>query len=116
MPQYSFKNPETEEVIDVFFHMNDEKVFIDEDGLEWSRVFTVPQAAIDVNLDPFSERQFLDKTAKGGTLGDLWDRSAEASEKREKITGGEDSLKRKTFNEYSEKRKGKKHEHDRKKK
>jgi hypothetical protein len=43
-----------------------------------------------------------------GTIGDLWDRSAELSEKRSKIYG-KDPVKDKYFKDWSKKRKGKKH-------
>jgi hypothetical protein len=44
--------------------MNDEKIYIDENGTKWNREFTVPQASIDVNIDPFSKKAFMDKTNK----------------------------------------------------
>ena len=37
MPIYLFQHPETEEVAELFFGMNDEKKYIDEDGTEWKR-------------------------------------------------------------------------------
>jgi hypothetical protein len=82
MPYYLFRHPETEELIELFFHMNDEKKFIDEAGLEWRREFVVPQASIDVNIDPHSKRAFMDKTYKAGTFGEMFDLSKELSEKR----------------------------------
>ena len=33
MPYYLFSNPDTEEIREIFFHMNDEKVYIDENNL-----------------------------------------------------------------------------------
>ena len=82
MPYYLFSNPETEEVREIFFHMNDEKVYIDENNLKWNREFVVPQASMDTNIDPYSKRAFMDKTNKAGTFGEMMDLSKELSEKR----------------------------------
>lgn len=85
MPYYSFKHPKKEKYIDVVFGMNDKKFYVDENGLEWERVWHKPQMAIDssfVNVDPWDKTSFIKKTEKGGTIGDLWDRAAELSEKR----------------------------------
>lgn len=82
MPYYTFRHPSTEETQDIFFHMNDEKIYIDENGIKWNREFTVPQAGIDTRIDPYSSRAFVDKTKKAGTVGELFDLSKEMSEKR----------------------------------
>jgi hypothetical protein len=82
MPYYLFSNPETEEIREIFFHMNDEKVYIDDNGLKWNREFVVPQASIDTNIDPYSKRAFMDKTNKAGTFGEMMDLSKELSERR----------------------------------
>jgi hypothetical protein len=94
MPYYLFKNPETEEICELFFHMNDEKKFIDESGIEWHREFVVPQASIDTNIDPYSKRAFMDKTNKAGTFGEMMDLSKELSEKR---GGGKNDPVKKDF-------------------
>ena len=44
MPLYDFKHPEREEYIELSFGMNDEKSYIDEEGVEWGRVFEIPNA------------------------------------------------------------------------
>jgi hypothetical protein len=76
----------------------------------WKRVFTVPQASIDARVDPFSAKQFADKTgSKKGTYGDLLDRSAEMSHERAVQAGGIDPVKSQYFNDYSKKRRGAKH-------
>jgi hypothetical protein len=62
--------------------MKDNKVFIDEDSVEWNRLFCAPQLGFDTKIDPFSKKAFLEKTQKGGTIGDLFDLSKEMSEKR----------------------------------
>jgi len=88
MPRYDYINDETGEIREVIQSMNEKHIYIDENGKEWRRVFSIPQAAIDscfANVDPYDPKSFVKKTSKGGTIGDLWDRAAELSEKR----GGE---------------------------
>jgi hypothetical protein len=112
MPTYVFENPDTGEIIEVTQGVKDKHEFFDGGGLEYKRVWTVPNAAIDTSIDPFSSTDFVNKTrGKGCTMGDLWDASKEASQKREKITG-KDGAKEKHFKDYSKKRKGLKHKED----
>lgn len=109
MPQYLFENPKTGEVKEVIQTMSEPHVY-SEDGIEWARVWTVPQGAIDVKIDPFNQRQFMDKTgANKGKLGEVWDRSAEMSERRADQAGGIDPVKEKYYKNYSAKRQGKPH-------
>ena len=83
MPLYTYRHPDTGEEKDVIQSMNDEHIYIDEFGLEWKRVFTVPHASIDSNIDPFSQSQFRDSTgAKKGTVGNMLDYSEEMSQRR----------------------------------
>ena len=82
MPYYLFSHPKTEEIREIFFHMNDEKVYIDENNLKWNREFVVPQASMDTNINPYSKQAFMDKTNKAGTFGEMMDLSKELSEKR----------------------------------
>lgn len=115
MPLYLYQNPETEEIIEVLQGMNDKHEYFDTEGLEWKRVFTVPTASIDTKIDPFSARDFVNKTGtKKGTVGDMMDLSADLSRAREEKTGSEDPVKRKVFQDY-EKKVGKKHLMDKKK-
>lgn len=109
MARYNYQNPETEEVIEVIQTMSEEHVYFDENGLKWNRLFTVPQMSFDVKCDPHSEKDFAKITNKPGTIGDLWDRSAELSEKRASKNGGIDPVKEKYFEDYSKKRSGQKH-------
>ena len=44
MPLYDFKHPERDEYIELSFGMNDDKAYIDEEGVEWQRVFEIPNA------------------------------------------------------------------------
>ena len=62
MPAYEFKHPSKEEYVEVFFHMDDEKSYIDEGGISWERVFNT------ANLSPtyrtFDEKRQVDKNGK----------------------------------------------------
>ena len=109
MPTYIFENPKTKKTIEVFQRINEPHEYADEDGIKWNRVFTVPNAAVDTEVDPFSSEDFVKKTSQGcGTMGELWDRSKELSEMRkEKL--GHDPVKEKYLERYSKKRHGLKH-------
>ena len=109
MPLYPFVHPDTGETKDVFFHMNDDKVYVDTDGVEWKREFHAPQLNTEASIDPWNNADFVNKTNKGGTVGDLLDRSAELSAKRAEQNGGVDPVKEKYYNDYSKKRNGQKH-------
>jgi hypothetical protein len=53
MPSYDFKHPEKEEYIELFFSMNEEKTYVDEEGVEWKRVFSSPNVnATNRSYDP----------------------------------------------------------------
>lgn len=109
MPYYTYSHPETGEEKDVFQKMLDKHEYIDETGVQWNRVFTVPNAGIDtVKLDPFSKRDFLKKTDKQGTIGEIMDRSKEMSEKRTQKEGY-DPLQKKYFKDWSKVRGGRRH-------
>jgi hypothetical protein len=103
MPYYLFSHPDTGEIQEVFFHMNDEKIYIDENGLKWNREFVVPQASMDTKIDPHSKKAFMDKTNKAGTFGEMMDLSKELSEKR----GGakNDPVKKQYVRDWKTKRK-----------
>lgn len=107
MPEYLFENPKTKETKSFFFGMKDEKKVVI-NGVEWKRVFTVPQASIDTAVDPFSQKDFIKATNKKGTYGDLMDRSAELSAKR-KDKAGIDPIRENYFKNYSAERSGLKH-------
>ena len=100
MPQYTFTNHDESEYLDVFFHMNDKKVFIGPDGKEWRRVYTSPNASIDSKIDPFSSRDFVEKTGrKKDNYGSLLDRAKEASIARTQKEGF-DPVKKKWLDTY----------------
>lgn len=112
MGMYIFEHPKTGKTVEIYQSVHDKHEYIDAKGIKWNRVYTVPQASIDSQIDPFSSKQFTEKTAnKAGTVGDLWTRSAELSEKREKIAG-KDAVKEKWFKNWSKERNGKKHPND----
>lgn len=99
MPYYQFIHPNGKSTIDVFFHMNDKKFFIDADGVEWNRVFTPTSFAFDTRIDPHDPKAFVRKTEKGGTFGSIMDLSKELSERRGGDKGDELKVK------YDKKRK-----------
>ena len=108
MPLYLYSHPERGEIKEILQSMNEEHIYF-EDGVQWKRIFTVPTASIDTKIDPFSQKQFIEKTGnKKGTMGNMMDLSAELSQKREQSNGKEDPVKRQHFSDY-EKKVGKKH-------
>ena len=111
MPLYVFENPDTGETLELLFGMNDEKSHVDDNGLEWRRIFLPTSHTMDAEIDPFSSKSFLEKTNSKGKVADLMDRSKEMSEKR-KNKLGYDPVQKKYFEEYSSKRNGLKHHLD----
>tara|TARA_Y100001963_G_C6684714_1_gene401633 strand:+ start:475 stop:843 length:369 start_codon:yes stop_codon:yes gene_type:complete len=109
MPCYLFQHPKTEEVIEVFQSIKDRHEYIDDKGVKWNRIWTVPNASVD-SMNDGSLEGFMKYTEgkRGGTMGDLWEASKEASEKRQQRYG-HDKVKQKNQAEYSNKRKGLKH-------
>ncbi len=115
MPFYNFQHPESGEIKEIFFHMEDEpKEYKDKEGVTWQRLFSIPQLSTEASIDPWDNTAFIDKTAKQkGSMGDLMDQSAELSSKRAAQNGGVDPLKKEYFKKYSEERAGNKHPKDR---
>ena len=108
MPQYCFEHPTTGEVKQIFIPISAAERTYSEDGVVWNRVWTVPQASFDSVYDCDSPKDFAAKTAnKRGSLGDLWSKSAELSEKRAK-RDGIDPIRQKHLQNYHKKT-GKKH-------
>ena len=100
MPLYCFTNSDESEYVDVFFHMNDKKFYVGPDGKEWRRVYTSPNASIDCKIDPFSSRDFVEKTGrKRDNYGSLLDRAKEASIQRTEKEG-RDVVKEKWLKNY----------------
>jgi len=110
MPEYIYQHPNTEKIITIMQSVHDNHEYIDENGLKWNRIFTSPQLNTQGKLSAESNQKDFAEYTKNhkGTIGDLWDRSAELSEKRTKIYG-KDPIKDKYFKDWSKKRKGKKH-------
>ena len=107
MPIYIFQNPETEELIEVLQKMDEDHKYTDEHGLQYTRLYTIPNYSIDSRIDPFSSKDFAEKTRnKKGTIGDLLNESKELSEKR---GGQSNDPVLKTFLSSYEKEKGVKH-------
>jgi hypothetical protein len=110
MPIYIYKHPEKEEYIEVIQSMNEEHIYLDEDGLEWKREWTNPQLNCESNIDPFDNTAFVEKTGKmKGSYGDMLDLSKEMSEKRKSSHGGVDPVKEKYYDNYAKERKGARH-------
>jgi hypothetical protein len=110
MPLYIFENPQTKERKEIVQRMTDVHEY-EETGVKWVRVFESPQANTTGHIDPFSAKDFVEKTrGTRGTVGDLWDRSAELSEKR-KQKMGHDPIKEKSVKDYEKKTGGKEHPH-----
>ena len=82
MATYTFQHPKTGETIEIVQPMNEKHVYVDQDGLEWTRVWHPVSFAFDTKVDPHDPKAFVKKTEKGGTLGDIMDLSREMSEKR----------------------------------
>lgn len=107
MPIYKYKNPETDEIIEVVQTMNEPHEY-ESNGTKWQREFTVPTASIDSKWDPLNSRDFVEKTKnKRGTMGDIYDKAEELGKRREEIIG-KDPVKEKMIKDYR-KETGKKH-------
>ena len=108
MPEYIYEHPDTGEQVTVLHSIHEEHVY-EINGVEYNRVYTIPHASIDTQIDPHSAKDFREKAK--GSIGDLWDQSAEASAQREE-RHGQDPVKNKFFEDYSKSRKGAKHPQD----
>ena len=114
MPLYNYIDDDDGEIYEVEQGMNDvHELFIS--GKKLRRLFSIPNAAVKTRLDPFSSKDFVEKTGgMKGSVGDMLDMSAEMSAARAEKHDGVDPVQRKHFDDY-EKRVGKKHLQDRKK-
>jgi hypothetical protein len=114
MALYIFQHPKTKEVQEVIQTMSETHIY-EKDGVQWVRIFAVPALATGDtptmnDINPFDNQAFIKKTGKMHvTQGDLWDASAELSEKRAKKHGGIDPIKAKAVSDYAKKTGGKKH-------
>ena len=110
MPIYLYQNPKTGKVKEIMQSVHDTHEYF-ENQIKWDRIFTTPEVNTFGTLGAESSaRQFSELTGKQkGTMGDLWDRSQELSDKRKKLYGGADPVKNKYYKDWSKKRKGKVH-------
>jgi len=110
MPEYLYEHPKSKEIISIIQSVHDEHEFFDKKGIKWNRVFTAPELNTQDKLTEKSSENDFARVTKNqkGNVGDLWDRSAELSDKRKKIYG-EDPVKKRYFDDWSKKRKGKVH-------
>ena len=109
MPIYLYKNPKTNKTVSVFQSMNEPHSY-SENGVQFERVFTIPNAQIDTEFDIDSSSKFVEKTGKmKGTLGEIWDYSQELSDKRAAKYDGVDPMRAKAEEKYSKKRRGMKY-------
>jgi hypothetical protein len=114
MSIYSYQNTDTKEIVDVFQGMNDEHIYLGENGKEknWVRLFCLPNLAtegLQSSIDPNSKNDFKRYTSqRQGKIGEVMDLSAELSERR-KEKYGIDPVKQKFYDDYSKIRHGKKH-------
>jgi hypothetical protein len=107
MPLYTFSHPKTEELQDIFFHMNDKKEYIDDDGVEWTREYHSPELNATGSSDPWNGKQFVEKTGRDkGKMGDMLDMSADLSKERASQNNGVDPLKEKYYKKYTKERNG----------
>lgn len=115
MPCYIYKHPKKEKYIELIQSMSEPHTYFDDKGIEWERVWTVPQAKVPLNIDINNPKDFAFKTKHTkGNLGDLFDRSKELGDKRasQNDDNGRDPIKDKFFDQWSAKRHGKKHTED----
>ena len=47
MPIFVFKHPSTGKIIEVVQKMTEPHYFTDEEGVTWTRIFTIPRASVD---------------------------------------------------------------------
>ena len=92
MPFYLYQHPKTEQIIEVMQSCKDKHEFIDSEGVQWNRVWTVPNASVD-NCNDGTEEGFVRYTQdKAGTVGDLWDATRNLAKKKTRY--GEDQVQR----------------------
>lgn len=112
MPLYLYENEETGEVVEVLQGMNELHEYHGANGREkglWRRVYVNPTISTDTQVDAFDSHNFANSLAnKKDSYGDLFNRSAEASAKREERYG-KDPVKEKYYADYNKKTNGKLH-------
>ena len=88
--------------------MNDKKEYI-KNGIKWKREYIISQVSIDQKWDSLNSKDFVNKSRnKKGTVNDLFEKSAELSEKRTKLMG-RDEKKKSWYDNWQRRRCGKCH-------
>jgi hypothetical protein len=113
MPLYEFKRADNvlepdapEEIKLIYFSFEavpsiGSSIYL-QDG-KWTRIASLTNNRVDAKIDPFSEKEFVEKTGKKkGTINDLWETSKELSKQREAILGSDPVLE-KFHNDYESK-------------
>ena len=107
MPIYRFINEKTNEVKEILMSMKEKHEYVDKTGYKWKRIFENPCVSFDTKINPFSEKDFVQKTGKKiMTQKEYWDESKALSEKR-KSAAGTDPVLDKYYSDWSAKRKNK---------
>lgn len=109
MPLYIYTNELTGKTVEIYQGMNELHEYT-ENGIKFTRVWTKPQASSSTKLDPFDKAGFIRQldNKHGETIGDTMDRATELSHKRaDKM--GEDPIRRKYYDDFSKKHRGKQH-------
>lgn len=105
MPNYEFQKLSDNSIHCIFFKFSDAPAIgsvIEYESEQYKRIASVPYASQDTVIDPYSEKDFVRATnKKGGTFGELFDRSAELSKIREQ-KDGVDKISEKTKKEYNQ--------------
>lgn len=106
IPQYSYQHGDGR-IIDVFQSMEGKhEVWVDGEGQEWKRVWDSPNMVVEsiFSINPYDAKEFSDKTGKkSGKLDDIYQLSAEMSEKR-KQKDGKDFIQEKGWSRYEQQR------------
>lgn len=106
MPIYEYQNSCTGEIVKVIQSMREQHTYV-RDGVEWIRLWSNPQTVVDTKWDSLDPKDFIRKTKqKKGTVGNLWEKSAELAEIRAKKMGKDFLFERHLIKE-KERRKGK---------
>ncbi len=112
MPVYDFHNEESGKTISVLvpLHASDKERAQQRggDGKIYRRVFAAPLAAKDTRMNDGTLADFRRTTSdKNLKVGEMWQISKEASEKRKQMSGGEDPVQEKFYQDYEKTTHGK---------
>lgn len=108
MACYLYQHPKTKKIVEVIQRMTEPHVY-SEDGIEFNRIFTIPNPSFDTKINPFSSKEFSSKMGrKKGKLDDMYREAEELSQIR-KDKAGKDPIQEKYYSDWSKKRRGKKH-------